>query len=135
MKQITIITNDCHSLTANLASILAGNEINIENLDTKKIDDSGVITLFVDKYKRALHVLKDAGWNTIEEDTMLVQFADEPGAIARLAKRMCDADLHIRSMRVVQHHGDWNAIAVSADLTEKARDLQKDYLFSITPAV
>ena len=65
---------------------------------------------------------------------MLVRVADEPGAIAHLAKRLCDADLHIRSMRVLQLYGDWGAIPVSADLTEKARDLVKDYLFSITPA-
>ena len=63
MKQITIITKDYHGLTANLA----GNEINIETLDAKKIDDIGVITLVVDQYKRALHDLNnDAGWNPIE---------------------------------------------------------------------
>ena len=62
VKQITIITKDYHGLTADLA----GNEINIETLDTKKIDDIGVITLVVDQYKRALHVLNDAGWNPIE---------------------------------------------------------------------
>ena len=62
---------------------------------------------------------------------MLVRVADEPGAIAHLAKRLRDSDLHIRSMRVVQHHGDWGAIAVSADPIEKARDLVKDELFSI----
>tara|TARA_Y100001934_G_scaffold111430_1_gene136361 strand:+ start:210 stop:326 length:117 start_codon:yes stop_codon:yes gene_type:complete len=38
-------------------------------------------------------------------------------------------------MRVVQHHGDWGTIAVSADPIEKARDLVKDELFSIAPAV
>jgi hypothetical protein len=38
-------------------------------------------------------------------------------------------------MRVVQHHGDWGAIAVSTDPIEKARDLVKDELFSIAPAV
>ena len=81
-------------------------KINIETLDAKKIDDIGVITLVVDQYKRALHVLNNAGWNPIEEDTMLVRVADEPGAIA-----------------------------VSADPIEKARDLVKDELFSIAPAV
>ena len=135
MKQITIITKDYHGLTADLASALAGNEINIETLDAKKIDDIGVITLVVDQYKRALHVLNNAGWNPIEEDTMLFRVADEPGAIAHLAKRLRDSDLHIRSMRVVQHHGDWGAIAVSADPIEKARELVKDELFSIAPAV
>ena len=122
-------------MTAALASALDGNEINIETLDAKKIDDIGVITLVVDQYKRALHVLNNAGWNPIEEDTMLVRVADEPGAIAHLAKRLRDSDLHIRSMRVVQHHGDWGAIAVSADPIEKARDLVKGELFSIAPAV
>ena len=66
---------------------------------------------------------------------MLVRVADEPGAIAHLAKRLRDSDLQIRSMRVVQHHGDWGAIAVSADTIEKARDLVKGELFSIAPAV
>ena len=89
----------------------------------------------MDKYKRALHVLNNAEWNTIEDDTMLVRAADEPGAITHLAKRLRYSDLHIRSMRVVQHHGDWGAIAVSADPIEKARDLVKDELFSIAPAV
>ena len=113
--------NHYHGLTAALASALAGNEINIETLDAKKIDDIGVITLVVDQYKRALHVLNNAGWKPIEEDTMLVRVADEPGAIAHLAKRLRDSDLHIRSMRVVQHHGDWGAIAVSADPIKKRR--------------
>ena len=89
----------------------------------------------MDQYKRALHVLNNAGWNPIEEDTRLLRVADEPGVIAHLAKRLCDSDLHICSMRVVQHHGDWGAIAVSADPIEKARDLVKDELFSIAPAV
>ena len=48
MKQITIITKDYHGLTADLASAFAGNEIYIETLDAKKIDDIGVITLVVD---------------------------------------------------------------------------------------
>ena len=94
-----------------------------------------MIKLVVDQYQRALHVLNDAGWNPIEEDTMLVRVADEPGAIAHLAQRLRDADLHIRSMRVVQHHGDWGAIAVSADPIDKARDLVRDELLSIAPAV
>ena len=45
VKQITIITKDYHGLTADLA----GNEINIETLDAKKINDIGVITLVVDQ--------------------------------------------------------------------------------------
>ena len=101
MKQITIITKNYHGLTADLASALDGNEINIETLDAKKLDDIGVITLVVDQYKRALHALNNAGWNPIKKDTRLVRVADELGA----------------------------------DPIDKARDLVKDELLSIAPAV
>jgi hypothetical protein len=36
-------------------------------------------------------------------------------------------------MRVVQHHGDWGAIADSADPIEETRSLVKENLLSITP--
>ncbi|MGB1788842.1 MAG: hypothetical protein ACPHP2_05725 [Limisphaerales bacterium] len=52
---------------------------------------------------------------------MLVRVADEPGGIAHLAERLRD--------------GNWDAIAVSAAPIEKARDLVKDELLSIAPAV
>ena len=39
MEQITIITKDYHGLTADITSALGSNDINIESLDAKKIDD------------------------------------------------------------------------------------------------
>jgi len=52
----------------------------------------------------------------------------EPGAIADLAKRFRDANLHVSSMRIVQHHSDWGAISVCAEPLEDARELVKDEL-------
>ena len=100
--------------------------------DAKKIDDIGVIMLRVDQYDRAQHVLNDAGWKPITEDALLVRVKDEPGAIAHLAKRFRDADLHVSSMRIVQHHGDWGAISVCAEPIENARELVKDQLLADT---
>ncbi|HJN89358.1 MAG TPA: hypothetical protein QGG93_03410 [Verrucomicrobiota bacterium] len=130
MEQITIVTKDYNGLTADITSALGSNDINIESLDAKKIDDVGVVMLRVDQYDRAQHVLNDAGWNPITEDALLVRVKDEPGAIAHLAKRFQDADLHVSSMRIVQHHGDWGAISVCAEPLEKARTLVKDELLA-----
>jgi len=130
MNQITIVTKDYNGLTADITSALGSNDINIESLDAKKIDDIGVVMLRVDQYDRAQHVLNDAGWKPITEDALLVRVKDEPGAIAHLAKRFRDADLHVSSMRIVQHHGDWGAISVCAEPIEKARELVKDELLA-----
>ena len=130
MEQITIVTKDYNGLTADIASALGSNDINIESLDAKKIDDIGLVMLRVNQYDRALSILRDAGWNAITEDSLLVRVKDEPGAIADLAKRFRDANLHVRSMRIVQHHGDWGAIAVSAEPLEEAKALVKDELLA-----
>ena len=128
MEQITIVTEDYHGLTADITSALGSNDINIESLDAKKIDNIGLVMLRVDHYERALHVLRDAGWDAITEDVLLVRVKDEPGAIADLAKRFRDANLHVSSMRIVQHHGDWGVISVCAEPLEDARELVKDEL-------
>jgi len=99
MNQITIVTKDYNGLTADITSALGSNDINIESLDAKKIDDMGMVMLKVDQYDRALRVLRNAGWNTITEDALVVRVKDEPGAIA-----------------------------VSAEPLEKARALVKDEL-------
>jgi hypothetical protein len=98
MEQITIVTKDYNGLTADIASALGSNDINIESLDAKKIDDIGLVMLRVNQYDRALSILRDAGWNAITEDSLLVRVKDEPGAIADLAKRFRDANLHVSSI-------------------------------------
>ena len=40
--------------------------------------------LRVNKYDRARRILRNAGWNAITEDSLLVRVKDEPGAIADL---------------------------------------------------
>lgn len=130
MEQITIVTKDYNGLTANITSALGSNDINIESLDAKKIDDIGLVVLRVNQYDRARRILRNAGWNAITEDSLLVRVKDEPSAIADLAKRFRDANLHVSSMRIVQHHGDWGAIAVSAEPLEEARALVKDELLA-----
>jgi len=58
MEQITIITKDYHGLTADITSALGSNDINIESLDAKKIDDIGLVMLRVNQYDRALSILR-----------------------------------------------------------------------------
>lgn len=121
MEKITIITKDYHGLTADITSALGINDINIEALNAKKIDGIAPVILRVNQYCRTRSFLLDDCWNAITEDSLLVRVKDEPGAIAHLAKHFRDANLHMRSMRIVQHHGRrWGAIAVIAEPLEDA---------------
>ena len=130
MKQITIITKNRDGLTADIAAVLGDNNINIQSLDSEELEGTGVVTLTVDHYNRALHALRDSGWHAVTEDAFVIRVKDEPGALARVAKRFKDADIQVRSMRIIQHEGPWGMVAVSAEPIEAARDLVKDNLLS-----
>ena len=130
MKQITIITKNRDGLTADIAAVLGDNNINIQSLDSEEVEGTGVVTLTVDHYNRALHALRDSGWHAVTEDAFVIRVKDEPGALARVAKRFKDADIQVRSMRIIQHEGPWGMVAVSAEPIEAARDLVKDNLLS-----
>ena len=90
----------------------------------------GVVTLTVDHYNGALHALRDSGWHAVTEDAFIMRVRDEPGALARVAKRFKDASIHVRSIRIIQHEGQWGMVAVSAEPVEEARALVKDKLLS-----
>ena len=128
MKQITIVTKNRAGLTADIAAALGDNNINIESLDAEEVEGMGVVTLTVDHYNRALHALRDSGWHAVTEDALVMRVKDEPGALARVAKRFKDAGIHVRSIRIIQHEGQWGMVAVSADSVEEARALVKNKL-------
>lgn len=84
--------------------MLGSKDINIESLDTKKIDGIALLILRVNQYGHTQSFLLDIGWNAITWKALLVRVKDEPDS-DYLAKRFRDANLHLRGMRIVQHHG------------------------------
>ena len=128
MKQITIVTKNRDGLAADIAAVLGENDINIESLDAEEVVGMGVVTLTVNHYNRALQALRDAGWQAVTEDAFVIRVKDKPGALARVAKRFKDAGIHVRSIRIIQHEGEWGMVAVSAEPIEEARALVKDKL-------
>ena len=128
MKQITSVAKEYDGLTADIAAVLGDHGINIESLDAEALEGMGVVTLTVNHYNRALHALNNAGWDAVTEDAFVLRVRDEPGALARVAKRFKDAGVHVRSIRIIQNEGGWGMVAVSAEPVEKARQLVKDNL-------
>jgi len=128
MKQITIVTKNRDGLAADIAAVLGENDINIESLDAEEVVGMGVVTLTVNHYNRALQALRDAGWQAVTEDAFVIRVKDKPGALARVAKRFKDAGIHVRSIRIIQHEGEWGMVAVSAEPIDEARALVKDKL-------
>jgi hypothetical protein len=59
----------------------------------------------VDKYDLALKKLRDASFNAITEDSLLIKLKDEPGALAKIVNRFKDANINIRSFHIISRDG------------------------------
>ena len=130
MKQIMIIKHGHAALTSEITEALAARGVNIETLNAREVEDLDVVTLTVDRYDDALQALRDVSIDAITEDAVLLRIRDEPGALAKVAKRFKDAGVHLRSIRIIHRRQDWAVVAISMDRTEEAMSLVKDLLIT-----
>lgn len=130
MKEIIILVRNRPGAVAEVSQTLADAGVNIEELDAEAAVENGVITLTVDKYDLALHVLNEAGFRAISEDAIVLRLKDEPGALARIASRLQEEQINIRSLRIAQRLGKDSLVTLVTDRQEEARLLLADLTVS-----
>ncbi len=128
MKEIVVVTQNRAGLLADISEILANKGINIETIDADEIHDTAVIEMTVDRYDEALHNLRDAGFDAITEDALLIRLKDEPGALAKVARRFKEANIDLRSVRFIRRQQGYAFVAIATDRSQEARDLIKDFV-------
>jgi hypothetical protein len=128
MKEIVVVTQNRAGLLADISEVLAANGINIETIDAEEVQDTAVIDLTVDRYDVALQSLRDAGFHAITEDALLVRLKDEPGALAKVARRFKEANIDLRSVRFIRRQKGYAFVALATDRTEEAKALVKEHL-------
>ncbi|MDD5581236.1 MAG: hypothetical protein PHY16_18455 [Methylobacter sp.] len=131
MKQLSIISEIRIGVVTEITEALAAVNVNIESIDAETVGDYVVVVLNVNKYDAALqavHQLKNM--RIITEDAILVKLNDEPGALARIARRFTDAGIELRSIRFIERNSEYSLVAISTDRTASALALVADVLVS-----
>ncbi len=128
MKQITIPTENRPGELATITTLLAQKEININSLDAMEEDDHGFVIITVDHYDTTLHALRDAGYNPVTEDAIVIRVKDEPGSLAKVAKRFQDADINLRSLHIIRRCNDVIHVSLVSDDNQAATKIISDLL-------
>jgi hypothetical protein len=131
MKQLSIISENRIGVVTEITEALAAADVNIESIDAETIGEHIVVVLNVNKYDAALqavHQLKNM--RIITEDAILVKLNDEPGALARIARRFTDAGIELRSIRFMERNSEYSLVAISTERTANALALVADVLVS-----
>ncbi len=131
MKQLSIIAENRLGVVTEITEALAAGDVNIESLDAEKAVDCTVVVLTVDQYEDALQVIhKLPNMRIVTEDAILVKLVNEPGALAKIARRFTDAGIGLRSIRFLERDNQYGLVAISTDRTDAALALVSDVLVS-----
>ena len=128
MKQITIVAPLEDGLVARISQTLGDADLNIESLEALNTQDRAVVTLTVDSYDDALRSLCDAGFHAITEDAVVINVRDEPGALAKVTRRLYEGGVHVHSIRILYRQFGEGLVAVAMDDNAKGIELIGDLL-------
>ena len=130
MKQITIISENRPGVVTEICEALAAARVNIESMDAETIGGSGVTKLIVDRYDDALRALAQTPFHAISEEAIVLQLEDKPGELARITRRLKDANISMRSVRIIRRATGTSIVAISTERAEEAMELLTDVMIS-----
>ena len=126
MKQLNVLAPNKPGQLAAITEALALGSVNIESFDVETHGADGVIVLTVDRYGDALRLLLDAGFKAVTQDTLLIRLEDKPGALAKIAVRLKDAGIDLRSMHFVRRDAGVCIASLVANDNARAAEVLRD---------
>jgi hypothetical protein len=93
IKQLSVTAANRPGQLARICESLAQNRVNITGLDAS--GPNRQIRLLVNNPNRAQKVLQKAGWTTRVEEAVVVNAADRPGQLARVARKLAQRGVNI----------------------------------------
>ena len=112
MKVLNIIEEDHPGLLAEVTTLLEREGIAVADFAGQSVGNMAVISLGIDRDREAFQLLSDAGYRVIASEHLLVQLQKQPGALARLSRRLAEQGINVRGMHIVNRDEDTAVVAL-----------------------
>ena len=94
-KQLSLFLVNKPGVLADVCKTLGDHDINIRGMSVSDTVDHAVVRLIVDDPNKAIHILGDHGVLVVETDVLAVQVQDQPGALAKMARKLSRGKVNI----------------------------------------
>ena len=94
-KQLAIFLENLPGTLARVLDTLAEAKINVYAISTSDTVDHSVLRLIVSDYRKALLVFEEHGTLVIDDDVLMIEGDNRPGALARIAHKLAAAKINI----------------------------------------
>jgi hypothetical protein len=120
-QQFTVRLKNEPGALAALGQDLAEHGIDIRNIGAGAVGPYGVVVLTTNNDSEAREVLRRGKYSFEEAELMTVSVEDHPGSLARLARRLADADVNILGVLVLGRRQGKAELSLTVDDANKAR--------------
>jgi len=93
--QLAVFLSNRPGALARVCDALAKADINIHALATSDTIDHSVVRMVVSDPTKALMLLGESGVLALENDVLMIESANSPGTLARIAERLSKANVNI----------------------------------------
>jgi hypothetical protein len=112
VEQIAVFLENKSGRLAEIASILADNDINIRALSVADTADFGILRLIVDKVEEAKKALKDNNFTVGKTTVVAVEVPDRTGGLASVLKVIEAAELNVEYMYAFVNKSGEDAVLI-----------------------
>ncbi len=135
-KQISIFLENKEGRLAQLTSILAKSNININALTIADTSDFGILRIIVDDTKKAEDLLKENGFLVSVTDVIALDIEDKPGGISKPLNRLYAEGISVEYIYAFLSKKENTAhVIIKVDQNDKALDILKNNGFKSTATV
>ena len=125
--QLAVFLANRPGALARVCEALANAEINIHALATSDTVDHSVVRMVVSDPTKALMLLGEAGVLALETEVLMIETASEPGALAKIAERLAEAEINIEYAYLAGGRGaEKGLIVLRPSDVEKAQAVLRD---------
>ena len=115
MDRIIVMAKSEVGVIADITVALADARVNILTINTENTGETGLVIMTTEDNDAALRALTMAGFRAVIDDVLVIRLKDEPGALAKVAEKFKAAGVNIQSLHILDRHGDYATVALSAD--------------------
>lgn len=125
--QLAVFLSNRPGALARVCDALAEAAINIHALTVSDTVDHAVVRMVVSDPIKALMILGERGTLALEKDVLMIDTANEPGVLAKIAERLAKAEINIEYAYMATSAKSPNGLIVlrTSDV-EKAKQTLKD---------
>ena len=95
VKQLSVFIENKSGAVSDVATLLGKNNINIRSLQIVDSTDFGILRLIVDDSKKALDIVKEAGYTAKLTDVISVVVPDKPNGLNELLKILTENNVEL----------------------------------------